>query len=392
MPPKPSNVNILIDESDPQSSRKRKCPSSRLQTHPSPPTSTAYSSAYEDSMKMFQAATNSITKRNPTHGASKSTTPTANPGPTSASMFRVTPLPQSSTKRVSTMQGTTWKLDPNSNTFVAVVPMNRGTKVQRPTPRANISRPCYHQNAPSSEPSHLPDPGGPSMFSGDIEEELAAGGGNVSSLTSPKAVEEPFVVQYPLYARDLDWISVEQKLSRHVHRWAAAVQHWNRDVIPGLIHLYMEHMCESQPPPEPIQPVTNSSFSNSLIHAQANQSPPPFLVTTSASSHVGATVPLVNSRVVQLRRMPTYLTNSGASTPLDNFPTSMSPPIQVLRDSSASSSSTPNSGPDMMSTHLNGPSQASFSLPSAQVHLSAADFDALQMSFATWAGNGAGLL
>ncbi|KAF9504494.1 hypothetical protein BS47DRAFT_1368740 [Hydnum rufescens UP504] len=124
----------------------------------------------------------------------------------------------------------------------------------------------------------------------------------------------------------------------------------------------------------------------------ANQSPPPFLTTTSASSHVGATVPLVNSRVVQLHRMPTYSTNSGASTPLDNFLMSTSPPIQVLRDSSASSSSTPNSGPDMMSTHPNGPSQASFSLPSAQVHLSAADFDALQMSFATWAGNGAGLL
>ncbi|KAF9520235.1 hypothetical protein BS47DRAFT_1452012 [Hydnum rufescens UP504] len=124
----------------------------------------------------------------------------------------------------------------------------------------------------------------------------------------------------------------------------------------------------------------------------ANQSPPPFLATTSASSHVGATVPLVNSRVAQLCRMPTYLMNSGASTPLDNFPTSTSPPIQVLRDSSASSSSTPNSGPDMMSTHPNGPSQASFSLPSVQVHLSAADFDALQMSFATWAGNGAGLL
>ncbi|KAF9514853.1 hypothetical protein BS47DRAFT_1361418 [Hydnum rufescens UP504] len=103
MPPKPSNVNILIDESDPQSSH---------------------------SMKMFQAVTNSITKWNPTHGASKSMTPTANPGPTLASMFRVTPPPQSSTKHVSTMQGMTWKLNPNSNTFVAVVPTNRGTKVQ----------------------------------------------------------------------------------------------------------------------------------------------------------------------------------------------------------------------------------------------------------------------
>jgi hypothetical protein len=51
------------------------------------------------------------------------------------------------------------------------------------------------------------------MFSGDLKEELAAGGSNVSSLTSLKAVKEPFVVQYPLYARDLDQISVEQKLS-----------------------------------------------------------------------------------------------------------------------------------------------------------------------------------
>ncbi|KAF9508411.1 hypothetical protein BS47DRAFT_1365952 [Hydnum rufescens UP504] len=128
--------------------------------------------------------------------------------------------------------------------------------------------------------------------------------------------------------------------------------------------------------PTPLSP-------NSLIRAQANQSPPPFLATTSASSHVGATVPLVNSRVTQLHRMPTYSTNSGASTPLDNFATSTSPPIQALRDSSASSSSTPNSGPDMMITHPNGPLQASSSLPSAQVHLSAADFDALQMSFET---------
>ncbi|KAF9503580.1 hypothetical protein BS47DRAFT_1369435 [Hydnum rufescens UP504] len=137
--------------------------------------------------------------------------------------------------------------------------------------------------------------------------------------------------------------------------------------------------------PTPLSP-------NLLIHAQANQSPPPFLTTTSASTHVGATVPLVNSQVAQLCRMLTYSTNSGASTPLNNFPMSTSPPIQVLRDSSASSSSTPNSSPDMMSTHPNGPLQASFLLPSVQVHLSAADFDALQMSFATWAGNGAGLL
>ncbi|KAF9507314.1 hypothetical protein BS47DRAFT_1398729 [Hydnum rufescens UP504] len=125
---------------------------------------------------------------------------------------------------------------------------------------------------------------------------------------------------------------------------------------------------DERPSPTPLSP-------NSLIHAQANQSPPPFLMTTSASSH--------DANIFNELR---------ASTPLDNFPTSTSPPIQVLRDSSASSSSTPNSGPDMMSTHPNGPSQASFSLPSAQVHLSAADFDTLQMSFATWAGNGAGLL
>jgi hypothetical protein len=118
--------------------------------------------------------------------------------------------------------------------------------VQQPTPQANKSRPCYHQSAPSSKPSHLPDPGCPSMFSGDIEEELAAGGSNVSSLTSLKAVKEPFVIQYPLYARDLDWISVEQKLSQHVCQQSAAAQCWNCDVIPGLIHPYMEHMCESQ--------------------------------------------------------------------------------------------------------------------------------------------------
>ncbi|KAF9503945.1 hypothetical protein BS47DRAFT_1309035 [Hydnum rufescens UP504] len=96
------------------------------------------------------------------------------------------------------------------------------------------------------------------MFSGDIEEELAAGGGNVSSLTSPKAVEEPFVVQYPLYARDLDRISVEQKLSRHVRRRAAAAQRWNRDVIPGLIRPYMEHMRESQRGQLPTSPVPHT--------------------------------------------------------------------------------------------------------------------------------------
>ncbi|KAF9514979.1 hypothetical protein BS47DRAFT_1450002 [Hydnum rufescens UP504] len=243
MPPKPSNVNIPIDESDPQSSCKRKCPSSRLQTHPSPPTSAAYFSAYEDSMKMFQAATNSITKQNPTHGASKSMTPTANPGPTSASMCRVTPLPQSSTKRVSTMQAIhLWQL----------------------YQQIEALRPRYHQNAPSSEPSHLPDPGGPSMFSGDIKEELAAGGGNVSSLTSPKAVKEPFIVQYPLYARDLDRISVEQKLSRHVHRRAAAAQRWNRDVIPGLIRLYMEHIRESQRGQLPTSPVPHTCSCNGI--------------------------------------------------------------------------------------------------------------------------------
>ncbi|KAF9505373.1 hypothetical protein BS47DRAFT_1368124 [Hydnum rufescens UP504] len=126
------------------------------------------------------------------------------------------------------------------------------------SPCIHHARPRYHQNAPSSEPSHLPDPGGPSMFSGDIEEELAAGGGNVSSLTSPKAVKEPFVVQYPLYARDLDQISVEQKLSQHVCRQAAAVQHWNRDVIPGLIHLYMEHMRKSQQGQLPTSPVPHT--------------------------------------------------------------------------------------------------------------------------------------
>ncbi|KAF9508033.1 hypothetical protein BS47DRAFT_1398156 [Hydnum rufescens UP504] len=65
--------------------------------------------------------------------------------------------------------------------------------------------------------------------------------------------------------------------------------------------------------PTPLSP-------NLLICAQANQSPPPFLATTSASSHVGATVPLVNSRVCQGSPPTPVYSGLLRSTPVNSGP------------------------------------------------------------------------
>ena len=107
------------------------------------------------------------------------------------------------------------------------------------------------------------------------------------------------------------------------------------------------------------------------------------------TGHVRATVPLVNSRVAQLHRMPIYMINSPTSTTFDDTCMSLSPPIQTLANSATSSTSTPNSGgTGMHHPYLNEPSQDSFSLPLSQIHLSAADFEALESNLTTWGGNG----
>ncbi|KAF9520120.1 hypothetical protein BS47DRAFT_1357629 [Hydnum rufescens UP504] len=82
------------------------------------------------------------------------------------------------------------------------------------------------------------------MFSGIIKEGSGTGGSNVG--LSLGVTEQPFVIQYLIHARGWNEHSVEKKLSHHVHWWAAAAHCWDWDVIPALIHPYMEYMRESQ--------------------------------------------------------------------------------------------------------------------------------------------------
>ena len=82
----------------------------------------------------------------------------------------------------------------------------------------------------------------PSLFSSTV------GGDNDSGhrTVSPVTVEHPFPVEYPMYARSLDRFSVEQTLSHHARRQAAAAQRWDHEVIPSLVHPYMEYIHQSK--------------------------------------------------------------------------------------------------------------------------------------------------
>jgi hypothetical protein len=124
---------------------------------------------------------------------------------------------------------------------VAVVPTESHTVASRSGPRSYISKPRYHRKKQSSEPPDTVPPR-PSIFSCVINQGSGTGDGSLS----PKATEQTFVVQYPVYARDLEKLTIEKKLSRHARRRAAAANRWDRDVIPALIRPYMEYMRKSE--------------------------------------------------------------------------------------------------------------------------------------------------
>ncbi|KAF9505612.1 hypothetical protein BS47DRAFT_1400242 [Hydnum rufescens UP504] len=249
MPLKSSDIHSPHQGNSSQRSRKRKRHSSPPGTSPSLSPSTMYSSTLDKSMKMFKAVTDSVSSVKETASARKtpkaqeSTSRTAYPRLPSTSMPSQDTHSQSGMQHRASAPGSTWKLDRNTGTFVAVVPTVRSTETSRSAPRASISKPHYHRNKQPSEASHSAHPS-PSMFSGIIEEGSGTGGSNVGS--SLGATEQPFVIQYPIHAGGRNEHSVEKKLSRHARRRAAAAHRWDRDVIPALIRPYMEYMHESQ--------------------------------------------------------------------------------------------------------------------------------------------------
>lgn len=239
-------------------SRKRKRHSGGLQTHPDPSTSTVHSNTFESSMEMFRAVANSMSSSGSAAVKAsknrKSTASTTNPRHAPSPKLRVPSIPQRNTGGASG-RGTTWKLDTDTGTFVAVT--QTAQPMKGPIPRANISRPRYHRSTLPSKFSDVPQ-SRPSLFSGDIKEGSSeADGNNVSRFPSPEAIEVPFTIQCPTYINDLDRITVETKLSRHARRRAAAALRWDRDVIPSLIRPYMEYMRKSRQGELPPGPASN---------------------------------------------------------------------------------------------------------------------------------------
>ncbi|KAF9503573.1 hypothetical protein BS47DRAFT_1369441 [Hydnum rufescens UP504] len=156
-----------------------------------------YSSTLNKSMKMFKAVMDSVSSVKETASAHKtpkaqeSTSRTAYPRLPSMSMPSQDTHSQSGMQHRASAPGSTWKLDRNTGTFVAVVPTVRSTETSRSAPHASISKPRYHRNKQPSEASHSAHPS-PSMFSGIIEEGSGTGGSNVGS--SLGATEQPFVI------------------------------------------------------------------------------------------------------------------------------------------------------------------------------------------------------
>ncbi|KAF9506861.1 hypothetical protein BS47DRAFT_1399097 [Hydnum rufescens UP504] len=126
-----------------------------------------------------------------TSKAQESTSHTAYPRLPSMSMPSQDTHSQSSMQHRASAPGSTWKLDRNTGTFVAVVPAVRSTETSQSAPRASISKPRYHCNKQPSKASHSAHPS-PSMFSGIIEEGSGTGGSNVG--WSLGATEQPFVI------------------------------------------------------------------------------------------------------------------------------------------------------------------------------------------------------
>ncbi|KAF9502774.1 hypothetical protein BS47DRAFT_1370025 [Hydnum rufescens UP504] len=204
---------------------KEKMGSSPPQNSMTDPSST-YTNAFKAGMALFQDVANTCPKppRRAHHGISKkSVAPkTILPQEPSSSTGRKGPK-----KLAPIATSSVWKLDEETGTFVTIVPVHKA--VNRPA-RPAISAPHYHRPVSSAMSSvNLHDKEcHTSLFS------TAVGGDSTPRHEAPlpEAVEHPFSVQYPTYARGLDHFSVEQALSRHARRRAAAAWRWDHEIIP----------------------------------------------------------------------------------------------------------------------------------------------------------------
>ena len=233
--------------------RKRKQGSSPPQNSitKTPPSST-YMNAFKTGMALFQGVTDTcpnpprhvhcmISKKSVALG----TNPLQEP---SSSISHKGP------KKLAPMASSSvWELDEETGTFITVIPVHKA--VNWPAQPA-ISAPHYHRPM-SSTASSVVSSANPhdkehctSLFSSAV-----GSNSTCHEAPLPEAVEHPFSIQYPTYARGLDHISVEQALSHHAHHQAAAAQRWDHEIIPSLIHPYMEYVCQSKWGQSPIDPV-----------------------------------------------------------------------------------------------------------------------------------------
>ena len=206
---------------NPRDPRKRKRSPSVLEP-PSPSIATqSYSGTLEKGKRIFQA----VVAPKQSHRPKKSKMPmhTVSNNKTSRSL---SPTRSKAGMKPRMIAPTAWKFHSETGMFVTTVPINLGA-----AGRPNISKPRYHQKHRMSEPSRPPD-----------DTPLTKS----SRMPSPMATEQQFFVQYPNYAERLDKFSVENRVSRHARRRAAAAQRWDRDVIPALVRPYMKYMCQSQ--------------------------------------------------------------------------------------------------------------------------------------------------
>lgn len=233
--------NMSTHDKNTSGPRKRKWGSSPPQNSMTePPASSTYTNAFKAGVALFRDVTDTCPKP-PRRAHRRISKKSVAPG---------TILPQepsSSTgckgpkKLAPITTSSVWKLDEETGTFVTVVPVDKA--VNRPA-RPAISAPRYHR--PISSAMSSVDPHDKERHTSLFSTAVGGDSGPRHEAPLPEAVERPFSVQYPTYARGLDHFSVEQALSRHARRRAAAARRWDHEIIPSLIRPYMEYIRRSK--------------------------------------------------------------------------------------------------------------------------------------------------
>jgi hypothetical protein len=227
------------------SSRKRKRESSPPQNSiTTTPSSSTYVNAFKTGMVLFQDVADAHPKlrRRARHTILKKSAHvgTVPPQKPSNSMSHEVPRTLAPVTKIPT-----WKLDEETGTFVTVVPIHKA--INQPA-RPAISKPRYHRPASSADLHNKQ--GHASLFSSTVRHDSDPR----HQTALPEAVESSFPIQYPTYARSLDHFSVEQTLSRHARRRAAAARKWDHEIIPSLIRPYMAYIRQSKWGQSPIDP------------------------------------------------------------------------------------------------------------------------------------------